>query len=453
MSWQPLCDEEPVPGDPGEVGNYARSLTATADLIVEQVAMLRRLADPDNWVGEAADEFRSKAADLAEDIAKAEGRYRVVGSQLSGWSGELESGQSRARALLEQARDAQQRMDANPVPVPTPVAPGEPAELTPAQEQQKARHEDARDDLDRLRGSVAALRSEVEEQAWDRGRRIRAALDDGMENGFFDRFQAFVSDIAEGLRTFAKYMGYIALALGVIALLIVLFASGAWLVALAGWLLWAAAGFTFLSLAANTSLWVSGNGSWEAVLFDAVSLATFGLGKVFMSAARAGFTAAQSAVASERASAAIAAALTRSPRLLAGAQRLVTTRFPLGPLRGVPASYVAGRAAQADRLGDAARATADVLPEVSRLSRLFPGGLKAAQMRTLAREWADEFPDAAAVTAPAAQALTNLRRATVTTALADVSSLVGSAVKPHSSTTEAGIVKTILSRLSKLSAP
>lgn len=453
MTWQPLCDDDPVPGDPSEVSDYADGLTRTADLIVDQVTMLRRLADPTNWVAEAADAFRSKAADLAGDIGKAEGRYRTVGRELTGWSGELERAQSTARSLLQQAQDAAQVLAANPVPTASAPAPGKPAALTPGQESQKSRHDGASDELDRLRGRVASLKKEVEEQAWDRGRRIRSALDDGMENGFFDRFKAFVSDIAEGLRTFAKYMGYIALALGVIALIIVLFASGAWLVALAGYLLTAAAVFTALSLTANTALWVSGNGSWKAVLFDAVSLATFGLGKVFMAGAKVGFKAVQAAAGSERASAAVTAALARSPRVLAGAQRLVTTRFPVGRLRSLSAGYLQGRAAAADVLGTAARETVDVLPEVGRLSRLYPGGAKAAQMRTAARQWADEFPDVAAVTTPAAHTLNNLRLATATTLVADASSLVGSVVKPHSSTTDAGVVKTILSRLAKLGAP
>lgn len=213
----------------------------------------------------------------------------------------------------------------------------------------------------------------------------------------------------------------------------------------------AAAAATAGSLAANTALWASGNGSWKAVLFDAISLATFGLGKLFMRTAKSGFGATKTALENQAAKASLrGASLKGAPGRQSGADNISDADRKT-------MAVIQGRANAAQARAETARATAtaaaDVLPEVSRLARLLPGGLQAAQIRTLARQWADECPDVAAVARATSVTLTNLRLATATGMVGDGAAIVGGFVKPHSSTTEAGMAKVIVSRLSKMVTP
>lgn len=430
MSWEPLSGDDPLPGDPGAVAGYATSLTATADLIAEQVGLLRRIADPANWVAETADAFRDQAQDLQEKISKAEGRYRTVGSELSSWSDTLAEAQRQAAGLLVEAQEQQRVLAANPPPTGTvpPDGSGLP-ELTPAEQSQLQRGQSAAEEIDRLRGQLESLVERTRESAWEGGRRIRAALDDGLGNSFWDRIQAFVSNYADVLREVAKWAGRVALVLGAIALVIVLLSNPAgWVVLIGSLATLGAALATTVSLVANSGLAMSNNGSWTAVAFDAVSLATFGVGRYVLRGGRAALALSSSRGANIAGGSASSASLAERPLRLALA-RMVSRPIVPSFLRTPASGYVAGRTQAAAIAEDLARTTVTTVPATTRLSRLVQGS-DGAEISAHARQLLRQFPDVPAVTGPASQAITLTRINAGTLAALDLSTATKLALDP-----------------------
>lgn len=442
MSWQPLAGDDPLPGDAGEVSSYASDLQRTADLINEQVAMLRRLAEPSNWVADTADAFADQAQDLARDVDKAEGRYRAVGTELSRWADVLDDAQRTARGYLTEAQAAQRVLDTTPVPVPTAPPEGGPAELTPGQEAQLRRRKQAEDDIDSLRGRLDRLVGETDQRAWEYGRRIRAALDDDVANGWFDRLKAKLSGISDVLKTIAKWAGYVALALGVLALAIAL------VVTAPAWLLIGAAAATFVAMVAGIGLALSENGSWWAPVLDFVALCTFGAGALAKGAAKVAMGNARPIIAESRSVAAAAASLARNSGSLSLATRLVNGRFVPGLLRTPAGWYVGYRGWLAGRAADAAAATVKVLPGTTFAQRILHGGGGQAGLRAQAHQFLQESTDPVVVT-ESLKALRHLNVATVSSVVGDVSSLAGSYIKQPTPTTDLSRWKTIIGRLLK----
>src|SRR5260370_36831841 len=84
--WHPLAlDSDPVPGDPARISDEAQHLANVTTEITCQVAALRKIAVSGDEVGQHADEIRSSAGDLADQLDKAVGRYQKVSSALNGW--------------------------------------------------------------------------------------------------------------------------------------------------------------------------------------------------------------------------------------------------------------------------------------------------------------------------------------------------------------------------------
>lgn len=431
MSWEPLSGGDPLPGDPTEVAGYARGLTDTADLIAEQVGLLRRIADPANWVAETADAFRDQAQDLQKKISKAEGRYRTVGRELTSWSETLAEAQRRAAGLLSEAQEQQRIAAANPPPAGTPPETGYGLPvLTPAEESQFQRGQDAASEVDRLRGQLESLVEQTRERAWEGGRRIRAALDDGLGNSFWDRIQAFVSNYADVLREVAKWAGRVALVLGAIALVIVLLSNPAgWVVLIGSLATLGAALATTVSLVANSGLAMSNNGSWTAVAFDAVALATFGVGRWATKGGQAALAASSSRGATIAGSRASSASLAQNPLRLGAARFLSSNRFP-AIVRNPAAGYVAGRNHTAALAENVARDLVTTPPVTSVVSRLLQGG-DTAVIRVHAAQLLRQFPNVPDVTMPAAQAIRYANVSVGALAVGDLSATLKTALEPN----------------------
>lgn len=83
-------ESDPVPGSPSQVGTEGRHSTAVADTISDQIARLRRLAEPDEaLVGHYAEGLQESCSDLADHLAKVEDRFRSTGAALTGFEGDL----------------------------------------------------------------------------------------------------------------------------------------------------------------------------------------------------------------------------------------------------------------------------------------------------------------------------------------------------------------------------
>ncbi|AUG28663.1 MULTISPECIES: putative T7SS-secreted protein [Microbacterium] len=97
---------DPVPGDPDGVRQGGGNYLQIADTIGDTVRGLRTL-DLGGTVSEAVDALGETARTVADDIARAEQRYRATGNALVGYAAALASAQDDSLAALQRAHAAQ----------------------------------------------------------------------------------------------------------------------------------------------------------------------------------------------------------------------------------------------------------------------------------------------------------------------------------------------------------
>ncbi|MEU1971204.1 putative T7SS-secreted protein [Microbacterium sp. NPDC019599] len=96
---------DPIPGDPVAVSVGGRDYLAVADAIDRTARSLRSLG-VDGQHAEAVYALAETAGTVADDISRAESRYRATGDALVEYAGVLESAQSQSLEALYQARSA-----------------------------------------------------------------------------------------------------------------------------------------------------------------------------------------------------------------------------------------------------------------------------------------------------------------------------------------------------------
>ena len=108
MSWQPLCDQDPFPGDPGAVAEAAKAMSSMATKLQEQASLLQGyVSNIGHWQGIAKDAFANKVGTLPSQITTAEVRYETAAKALAPYGEMLLSSQHSAKQLLAQAQGAQ----------------------------------------------------------------------------------------------------------------------------------------------------------------------------------------------------------------------------------------------------------------------------------------------------------------------------------------------------------
>lgn len=273
-------DSDPVPADPDDIADEGRHYRRVASGIAEQVARLRRLADPEERLkGHYADGLSEACSDLADHLDRIEGRFRVVGEQLTEWDGDVLDARSTTGSALQDAEDAHRDMQRNE-PVHRPFG----AELTPEQEaadrERHQRYGAASHRLDEARGRARRAMETLDRRADQVASRIRAAADDDMKDSTWDKVKGAVGKVAKVLDAIADVLGWIGTALTIAALFIpglnavVLMAIG--IIALVG------------ALGLHTLLASTGHGSWLDVGLDVLAIATLGIGSTAAAGARAG---------------------------------------------------------------------------------------------------------------------------------------------------------------------
>ncbi|TKJ34219.1 hypothetical protein [Blastococcus sp. CCUG 61487] len=263
---------DPVPGEPTEADRLARGYESTADDIARLAGQLRRLARLVGWEGEAAEAFGESADDLAGDLARAERRYRELAAAVRGWSPPLERARDESAGALREAiaaDDERRRYAADPL---AGVSDPTPAQVEAHQRRDAARAAAA----DRLRAAQHRLDAAVgalDDAARHTAERIGAAAEHGGDN-LWDDVKGTVRDHAGVLAAIADVLGYVAIALAAITLVVVLLVTApAWLIALG-----VAAGVALLALHTALVVSESGEATWTDVGLDLVGLATAGLG-------------------------------------------------------------------------------------------------------------------------------------------------------------------------------
>jgi hypothetical protein len=280
--WSPLCASDPTPGNPDGVDELAGRYSRTARAIESAAAGLRRIASDQGWKSDAGNEFREQAVEVAKEISKAERRYRETGQALATYAGALRAAQRRADAALERAKNAQVDLNRATAPQQGPPAqppPDQPPGPTP-EEQQRQRAAQA------ARSAIAAEQGEISGAISDRNSAADAAAakidnvskHDGLKDGFWD-------NIAPVLKVIADVAGVIATVCGILSLLV------GWIPvigqALAGVLGTIALVASAIALVCHLALYLSGHGSLKDVIMDVISVASFGVGRLFLAGSKA----------------------------------------------------------------------------------------------------------------------------------------------------------------------
>ena len=250
-------DSDPIPGTPVAVGDEGAHYTGVADTISDQIARLRRLADPDERLkGAYAEKLVESCEDLADHLGKVEDRFRTTGGLLSGFESDLTTGRVATGMALGEAEAAVQGKDLEELWPVRGMPPTDPA--------LKAAYDKAH-----------GAKSTFDGRAEDVANAIRKASDDDMKDSRWDKFKDAVHSIAGVLDGIADILGYIAAALVIISL----FIPGLNLLTLALIL-------TVGALALHTLLAATGNGTWVDVAFDVLGLLTLGGGTALMQSAK-----------------------------------------------------------------------------------------------------------------------------------------------------------------------
>jgi uncharacterized protein YukE len=169
-------DSDPVPYDPQDIRDEAGDYDDVVTTIEDQIASLKRLADPDErlLVGQYADKLQVAAEDLGDHLGKIKSRFDDVAGELRSWAGavsraryETSAALTMAKAARDQAaKDAEGKDEDAPAGLPGQV----PEELRPA----VVKAEAAMSELDRDASRIAE--------------NIRNASDDDMKDSKRDKF-------------------------------------------------------------------------------------------------------------------------------------------------------------------------------------------------------------------------------------------------------------------------
>lgn len=277
--WEPLDrPSDPVPGSPDMVESEAKYYSGVAHEISSQVARLRRLAKPDTELkGDYSEALQKSCEELAGHMERAQGRFETTGKELEKLHGPLKTAQTETLSALNATADAK-----------SDIRSGEYGDFTTS-EMADVDNVDAHaagrkidqggDDLLAAKKKCDDAVANFDGIARGIAAKIRDAADDDMKDGRFDDLKAWIKDHAAILKAISKWLGRIAL---LVTIAIVLMSNPL------GWMVLLAALSSIALLAVDSAPAWAGEGSWTAVAFDVVAVATLGTGAVFSKMARFG---------------------------------------------------------------------------------------------------------------------------------------------------------------------
>lgn len=231
----------PTPGDTDTVRDLYKKLANCAKVLEETHGLVTKLMDGSYWKGDAAVAFREQLDDgpLPLNLKNAAHSIRKAARQLDSWEGELDDFQRRAKKLEQDAKDAQDVVDAA-------KGHADKAKNDPDLDGKGSRHdeakksltsantavEEAQAELDKVIGKAKTLAQEHEEKARYRAGKIRDATKKlaPHEPGWLEDFgEWFTENLPDILSFTAGVIGLIALfvATGGVAAAVLLLAAAA----------------------------------------------------------------------------------------------------------------------------------------------------------------------------------------------------------------------------------
>jgi len=260
---------DPIPGSPYDIRAEGTRLGRFAQLLHEQIGLLKDLAGDDS-IGKYADKIRESSSEITDDLGKLATRYESVSGYLNGWAGDLEGFQADSLKPLAQAQAAaplanQPEMSATPGSQPPPT----PAQQAKATAAAKAKTT-AQGEVAAAIRQLAGIKSNRDTRGKYWMQKIEDAEHDGLKDndGWWDDIKDFIHNHAGWIKLLADVATWVATALLLAALLIPGFDIGAAVLL----------GIMAVALAGHTALALSGDGSWTDVALDVFAMVTVGLG-------------------------------------------------------------------------------------------------------------------------------------------------------------------------------
>ncbi|MEU5096864.1 putative T7SS-secreted protein [Streptomyces sp. NPDC020996] len=213
----------PTPGDTETVRNLYNKLSSCAKVLEETHGLVTALMDGSYWKGDAAVAFREQldGGPLPLNLKNAAHSIRKAARQLNGWEGELEDFQRRAKKLEQEAKDAQEAIDAAKGHATkakdNPDLDGKGSRHGSAQKALSSANtavEEAQAELDKILGKAKKLAEEHEEKARYRSSKIRDATEKlaPHEPGWLEEFSDwFTENLPDILSFTAGVIGLVAL--------------------------------------------------------------------------------------------------------------------------------------------------------------------------------------------------------------------------------------------------
>jgi hypothetical protein len=258
VDWQPLCDSDPVPGDPEEIRAEVRHMVSVAEKLRDQAKNLQAISNEDKLKGKYAKSLREESSTLEKHMREVAGRYERVHGHLTTWANELEDFQSDADNVLRRAKEKREEIEAEKA---KESASGD--KNTPNPSDSGTDH----DPLQAYRNQLNTVTGERDTRANHHAGKIKDGIDDVIEDSWWDDVKGWAHDNADLIKAFIDVLGWVATAAGFLALLI----PGLNLLVL---------GIAILTVGLRLLLVASGDATWTDVIFDVVGalLVVGGLG-------------------------------------------------------------------------------------------------------------------------------------------------------------------------------
>jgi hypothetical protein len=270
--WTPLgISDDPVPGDPDGVWDAKTALEKTVSAIEAAVNGIRNVSSGstiDIGESESVDEFRDQAEDVATKLEKAKPRYEVAASALGDYYHELVEAQRLSVEALEDAEAAQSD-------VSTARSSVDDAEADSPE------HETATTALDLANTALGDAKAKLAKAQGIRDAAAKKAKDDIHnkieDDDVKDSFWDDMSGVADILSNISTVLGVLALVVNCIPVI-----GQALSVVLGALALITGA----LALVLHLGEAIDNGEGWDDVVFDAIGVATFGIGRAFTAGAK-----------------------------------------------------------------------------------------------------------------------------------------------------------------------
>ncbi|MGA5363200.1 hypothetical protein [Streptomyces purpurascens] len=373
VDWQPLCDSDPVPGDPEEIRAEVKHMVSVAKKLRDQAKNLKAISDEDTLKGKYVKRLREESGTLEKHMREVAGRYERVHGHLTKWSNELEDFQSDADKVLHQAKEKQGEIEAEKKKEADSADKDAPRPSVSGTDH---------DPLQSYRNRLNGITGDRDTRANHHAGKIRDEIEDVIEDSTWDNIKGWVHDNADLIKAFIDVLGWVATIAGFLALAI----PGLNLLVL---------GIAALTIGLRLLLVASGDATWTDVIFDVVGglLVVGGLGAAakLASGAKATVGAAQAAR-----TAGLSRGLSGVKGILDDTGRMMT-KMPQGPGRqALGAARNAMRKSISQNVGLVAKGPLRVSP-LSTLVHL--GDKEMAGMAKMLQANKAAFPEAAGAAA------------------------------------------------------